>query len=108
MQRGRGGEACGSRPLLMPHLGVSCLFCHAWRLSGSSGKMGRRRKDPEGTQTCGGAVVTFEEILTQALVRCHAPREKSQAHNPYPISKRGVFGVWYTPSAKEVVCQQKN
>ena len=29
--------------------------------------MGRRRRDPEGTQTRGGAVVTFEEVLTQAI-----------------------------------------
>jgi len=29
--------------------------------------MGRRRRDPEGTQTGGGAVMTFEEILTQAI-----------------------------------------
>jgi hypothetical protein len=29
--------------------------------------MGHRRREPEGTQTRGGAVVTFEEVLTQAI-----------------------------------------
>ncbi len=33
----------------------------------SSGKMDHRRRDGEGTQTRGGVVVTFEEILTQAI-----------------------------------------
>src|SRR6266702_4806300 len=29
--------------------------------------MRRRMRDPEGTQICGGAVVTFEEVLTQTI-----------------------------------------
>src|SRR4029453_13406159 len=29
--------------------------------------MGHRQRDPEGTQTRGGAVVTFEEVLTQTI-----------------------------------------
>src|SRR5712691_876124 len=43
------------------------LFCHVWSPIRSSGKMCHRRRDPEGTQTCGGAVMTFEEVLTQAI-----------------------------------------
>src|SRR5262245_62019019 len=39
----------------------------AWSPLGSSGKMDHRRRDGEGTQTRGGVVVTFEEILTQAI-----------------------------------------
>jgi hypothetical protein len=29
--------------------------------------MGHRRRDGEGTQTRGGVIVTFEEVLTQAM-----------------------------------------
>src|SRR5882762_4158980 len=43
------------------------LFCHVWSHIRSSDKMGHRRREPEGTQTRGGAVVTFEEVLTQAI-----------------------------------------
>src|SRR5467141_3767256 len=43
------------------------LFCHVWSPIRSSGKMGHRRREPEGAQTRGGAVMTFEEVLTQAI-----------------------------------------
>src|SRR5712691_9439385 len=43
------------------------LFCHVWSPIRSSGKMGHRRREPEGTQTRGGAIMTFEEVLTQAI-----------------------------------------
>lgn len=43
------------------------LCCCAWCLVRSFGKMGHRRRVPEGPQTGGGVVVTCQEVLTQAI-----------------------------------------
>src|SRR5215475_1354643 len=44
------------------------VYCPPWSPQASSAKMDRRRRDGEGTQTRGEVVMTFEEVLTQAIV----------------------------------------
>src|SRR6266446_7331327 len=61
---------CGKVSLAML-VGLKALpyvvYCPAWSPLASSAKIDRRRRDGEGTQTRGGVVMTFEEVLTQAI-----------------------------------------
>ena len=61
---------CGTRPLAMV-AGLPVLsplaFCGAWSPIGGSAKIGHRRATPARDSRYGGEVVTFEDVLNQAI-----------------------------------------
>src|SRR4029450_1614092 len=61
----RGGTGCRAPRGVTRR--CSCLSCSAWRLPSCSGMIGTRGSAPWSSQTHGGALVTFNDILSQTL-----------------------------------------
>src|SRR5215467_7685983 len=65
---GKAARQCGrALGYTWRHAQSTAFWCHIWSPIRSSGKISHRRRDPEDTGIRGGAVVTFEEVLTQAI-----------------------------------------
>src|SRR5207244_6126553 len=90
------------------------LACHAWCLIESSGKIGHRTRDPEGTWTRGGAVVTCEMVLMQAIAmlqRLGRGRRNPRRHGggtPWTVHSVSTRIQWERCSVTPVALNSKS